>query len=632
MKTKFINAVDSDNNPCQYISQIANFKIEDLDNTSLNKVTTGSGFTSYILESDLPYVICVPFKSLIDNKIQWCNQKGIESLAVYGIDAGGATDKEIFDFKGKKIFVTWESLKRLVNALGDKVKDYRIAIDEAHKLTDSGAFRTDAIQDVIELHTRFKAFVLGTATPIEDDYMHSEFLGIQKVHIKWYNLRQVNIKYSVYEQSNLHKRAAMIAINHLTGVTDGNAHIFLNSVKGIAKIIKQIAGSPFFDKSQIRIVASKSERNKEIYRRLKLPNIEVNSINDDVKKVNFYTATAWEGCDVIDNDDLGKTYIISDGELDHTKVNVSVQLPQIIGRVRTSKFKHDIELLYSPNKYNSSVTKEEFEAEIIKEFKETKEKIENYKLKVQKVKEIGFDTDDITKVFKESAESNPFILERNNDFIVNELAFKNEMHNFETIHKVYYVPTVVQDLNGVKKVSKQCAKGADRQIKHNDITYKYVAEESKTITGLDKKLITGRVLFSDLCKEYIELIQEPFSISNRIKIIEGIEPIIKEAFDKLGVDKMKALEYRKGEFQKELIKTDRLNDNSWKVSKLLDLRVGQWVATASLKIKLQEVYDELKIKKKAKATDISNYYNVLSHKKRIDSVPVAGFTIVLEKY
>ena len=78
----------------------------DIDNTFLNKVTTGSGFTSMILTGDFKYLICVPFKSLILNKVKWCEEKGINVLAVYGERDGGASDQQINAFNGDKILVT----------------------------------------------------------------------------------------------------------------------------------------------------------------------------------------------------------------------------------------------------------------------------------------------------------------------------------------------------------------------------------------------------------------------------------------------------------------------------------------------------------------------------------------------
>ena len=73
--------------------------MEDLpDNVMLNKVTTGCGMTSLVLENDVNYVLVVPYVSLIKNKKTWCKERGIEICTVY---YGGANEDVIKGFKGK---------------------------------------------------------------------------------------------------------------------------------------------------------------------------------------------------------------------------------------------------------------------------------------------------------------------------------------------------------------------------------------------------------------------------------------------------------------------------------------------------------------------------------------------------
>ena len=50
------------------------------ENVMLNKVTTGCGMTSVVLENDVKYVLAVPYVALIKNKKQWCKEKGNRNL------------------------------------------------------------------------------------------------------------------------------------------------------------------------------------------------------------------------------------------------------------------------------------------------------------------------------------------------------------------------------------------------------------------------------------------------------------------------------------------------------------------------------------------------------------------------
>ncbi|KAA6304120.1 hypothetical protein EZS27_044235, partial [termite gut metagenome] len=53
-------------------------------------------------------------------------------------------------------------------------------------------------------------------------------------------------------------------------------------------------------------------------------------------KVNFYTSTSFEGCDIYDEN--GKVYIISDRKKSHTLLDISTLIIPICGRIRDSKY------------------------------------------------------------------------------------------------------------------------------------------------------------------------------------------------------------------------------------------------------------------------------------------------------
>jgi hypothetical protein len=61
----------------------------------------------------------------------------------------------------------------------------------------------------------------------------------------------------------------------------------------------------------------------------------VDDIDDDVRKVNFYTATAFCGCDIYDENAI--QYIISNGANKYTMHDISTIFVQILGRVRDSR-------------------------------------------------------------------------------------------------------------------------------------------------------------------------------------------------------------------------------------------------------------------------------------------------------
>lgn len=621
---RVIEALGRDGNPCEFLNQIKSLKLEDFDNTSINKVTTGSGFTSMILEGHLKYVICVPFKNLILNKQKWCEEKGIDVLSVYGEKDGGASEEEIKSFKGDKILVTWNSISKLVRALGSEVGKYRLAIDEAHKIIDAGAFRTDAIQDVIDNYKFFNSVVLGTATPIDDKYMHHEFKDLNRITIKWFNLEPVSVNYSRYSQKDIIRVGSIIGINHIAGFTDGNAHIFINSVTSIGKIIRLLRNSKDFDLKKIRVIASISDFNKEKLKRFSGLEVSISSINDEVKKVNFYTSTAFEGCDIFD--EYGKTYIIVDGHQDCTKINITTQLPQIIGRIRDSKSKNKVELIYSPNMYLNNVTKDEFEKELFKIKNEAKFRIKHFEDGLNKT----FDLVSYTQDFFNYSQTNQFIINRNGKFSFNDLAYYNELHNYETINKIYYVQKMEIEVNGKKK--KVIPDGKSVVKEYNSIAYKYNPSPKIEIKGLNNLLLSKKVSFSELCKEYIEFKEKcKFDITGKIKSLEEFEPLLRKAYDKLGTHKMKALKFRKSLIDREILLKDQISSKEVKIVEMLKLRNGEWISAEELKKKLQEIYDMLGLNKKAKSTDVNLYFSCKDKTRRVEGVPTRGIQIIKPK-
>lgn len=292
----FINAGDN-----RYLSDvIKSYNATDLpDNIILNKVTTGSGMTSVILQAPRKYVLCVPFVSLIQNKETWCEKEGIEYLSVYGSDV---KERHVQEYTGDKIMVTYDSLPKVVKALEERgdIKEWKVAIDECHKLVDSGAFRAGAVRGVVANYKKFGAFLFGTATPVKDEYQLPSLKEIQKVSVRWNNLQPVSVSYGQYEK-DLDKVVATVCADFIEGRREGNAHFFINSVKMILSIVKYLKN---YDEANFNIVCSDNDRNEELiemFNKKQGSKFYISKVGKNVRKINFYTATAFEGSDIEDN-------------------------------------------------------------------------------------------------------------------------------------------------------------------------------------------------------------------------------------------------------------------------------------------------------------------------------------------
>ena len=122
---------------------------------------------------------------------------------------------------------------------------------------------------------------------------------------------------------------------------DYNLHIFVNSVEFIAKVIDLAKLAP----EQVKTVCSTSGDNAEVNRRKLGKAYAIGQPSDPVRKINFYTSTCFEGCDLYDEN--GVTFIVSDGNKSHTLLDISTLFTQICGRLRDSKYKGEIIHVYS---------------------------------------------------------------------------------------------------------------------------------------------------------------------------------------------------------------------------------------------------------------------------------------------
>ncbi len=117
----------------------------------------------------------------------------------------------------------------------------------------------------------------------------------------------------------MHSRYQIRPINYVTLLCKqiikleriGNLHFFVNSVDFIATAIKKAGLKP----EQVKIVCSNGKetatKNREKFASRGLTaGYLIEMPSDPIKKVNFYTSTAFEGCDIYDK--YGRIYIVSD--------------------------------------------------------------------------------------------------------------------------------------------------------------------------------------------------------------------------------------------------------------------------------------------------------------------------------
>lgn len=359
---------------------------------------------------------------------------------------------------------------------------------------------------------------------------------------------------------------------------DDNYHIFINSVEGISKICRLANLST----EECRIVCSNSEGSRDRNQK-KLGIYTIATNQDPVKTFNFYTSTCFEGQDIFDEN--GRTFIVSEPHKDHTKMDVMTSLLQICGRVRDSKYKTQINQFYATSDYKN-VSLEEFKKSIEENLTEAEEAAKE----LDKLKGARRE-----RLIRDFVSYDPYIREENGKIVADRNLANLEIVNYGIVNGQYATQCNMKDsLNkaGVQVISKE--------MLDTDV-------ELENLKSIEK------TPFKDIFEEYVSIRESKgYNLDCfRRSRIEVEKPLVKDAYEKLGADKVREMKYHQSNIKREL--TKRMDETlDTKVFLLLDAQLPKQVAIPKSEIKaiLDNVYKDLGIQQKAKATDLKRWYNI----------------------
>ena len=163
----------------------------------------------------------------------------------------------------------------------------------------------------------------------------------------------------------------------------GNCHFFVNSVKFIASVLQRANTHP----DDVKIVCANNPENER-----KLRGYQIGKPADPPRKVNFYTSTCFEGCDIFD--EQGKTYVVSSGKNPNTLYDISTLFVQIIGRIRDSVYKNEVVHIFSNSGYIGEVSYLDYKSIEEREYKISQAAVDEYnaqerRLKKERVSRLG---------------------------------------------------------------------------------------------------------------------------------------------------------------------------------------------------------------------------------------------------
>ena len=560
-----------------------------------DKFCTGAGGTHIALTSNNPYIICVPYRNLIHNKTERYNSLGYDIL---GVD-GDIQANDIIDYLNDcentpKIMCTYDALGKVISALGDEVSEYNILIDEFHLLFTNYVFRNKAVRMVLDNYLKFKEFCFMTASILEDEFILDELKDVDMVIAEWDEVQEVTVK-SIKCISNVKNFVKEEIAKYLKGEKEGNAYFFINSVK----FIKEIVDECNLTNKNCRGIWS--ENNDEVM------SIENSLTTSKPKKINFITSTCFDGVDLFDEN--GVTYIVSDGDRQHTLIDISTSFLQIAGRIRNSKYKDTIWHIYTNTRYSGLKTYDDFKKfsqEIIDESPNTLSALNDSVDALRRLKEDQFNR--FKNVIVKEA-NDKYINYDGEKLVIDNNLIKLDLYNFKICKCLYIFKANLFNEYTNKGFSIDFEIFDDSVIKNTKVNKKTFKE-----TVIDLEVNPKDVnLYSNAYRRY---------------------PFLEEAINKLGFEGIMDLKYVIGNIKKKLIMLSDIGLEN-KILRLLETRLNldyeDFYSSVKLKQIFTDIYKELEIDKNAKGTDICKYYKVEKKNVRNGDSVIKGFIIHNEK-
>ena len=561
-------------------------------NCIFNKVVTGCGGTTVVLQNAEDYVIAVPTTELIINKTDLTTAgisnrtfNGIQPFGLFGRfdDSVERLLKDYLNSSGtKKIMCTYDKVPKLMEYI--QAKSYQLLIDEYHCLLKAYSYRQKAIDGVLANFRAFKSFCFMSATPILPSFKPHCLEDVREVQADWgdnkskleVQLQQTNKPYLLTANIiNKYKRDGFITSKK--GIRSYEAFFFINSVTDIVAILKHCNLS----KDEVRIICANNEDNQE-----KLIGYEISNSRSPNKMFNFITSKSFEGADY--ESETGLCFVVSSSSNPHTQASIDTDIPQIAGRIRTktNPFRNFLVHIFNTTykKLNLGMTYEQMEAKTKEALKTAQETVELFNSATNKrVK------DNLRDNLKHTLNSLYMKYDKTHDqFEINDILPKLELYNYQINQWIYKnglsVAKSYED-NGIPTKTAPYKKGED------------------TIS-------TNKQSFKDAFIQYADIVaQNPHSPA--ILLLEQQQPLIKAAYYKLGVARVRNLRYRKKSIEAALSCLDDEKTKEQKVALLIVKLIpsGETITVANALEKMSQAYNEVGITKKPKSKDLHEWFD-----------------------
>lgn len=542
--------------------------------------------------------------------------------------------------KPVKILVTYDSfriVKDIIKGI-DELDNFRVIVDEFQSIFTDSRFKPDTEMVFVKNLQEVKKLCYVSATPMMKKYLSQleEFKDLPYYELDWealdpdrvrkpkLTLKSMRFMYTVVGPIIQKYLDGKFDHRFVKGTNEGEVVkveskeivFYVNSVSNITNLIKRAKLKP----DQVNIlVANTPDNTKKIHKRLgRKFNIGTVPLRDEPRKMfTFCTRTVYLGADFYS--DNAKTVVLSDANIETLAVDISLDLPQILGRQRLieNPWKDEATVYFRYLLDKSKVNKKSFDERIDWKLKKTGNLLTIFDETRNVLKgDLSETYQKITKAFNYRDDYVAVNVEEDPETggpklipVINNLVLVSERRAFDMQQTEYADRFTV--FNEVGKVSTIEA----MSDKVSEFFEEYELRDSR-----QRKL-------KFLCESF-----EKFDKSEWRYILDNLTEIhFQEYIEVLGLEECKAQAYNTSLLNKKL---DVLSFDKTKLNELIlnEFKVGSTYPKSYIKIKLAELYNAVGYRATAKASDLENLFTIKPKKAKNEVGEwVNGFNIISKK-
>ena len=604
----------------QGIKYISEWKDYDLPrgHVIVDKGVTGCGYTEYTLINNLPTVLCSPRKLLLENK----SEQHQNDLNILYLRNEIKDINDINKLKNKirshiflcdeenlpiKFLVTYDSSHYIIDILKELnlLSDFYFIIDEFQSIFLDAFFKSDVEFDFVEYLQDCPNVLYLSATPMLDKYLEKidTFKNLPFYEIDWSKTGVVeNIIIQRKFSTALTTDCIKIVNQYLEGkfpstftkdnkiVFSKEAVFYFNSVSDIIRVINKTNLLP----SQVNIICADDGVNDGKLKKIGHSIGKIPLKGEKNKIFTFCTKTAYIGADFYS--DCASSYVFADPNIKSLALDISLDLPQIVGRQRNREnpFKNNIIIFYRTIRKTEIEDRETFDKTQEERRSATKELLDGFSLltekqKVQYIQKLKSD-------IKTSKYERDFvsISKKTGKPVYNSFIDIANERGWEVSQKDY------QDKISVTKSLENLTSNISE----------YQSDLEKEVQDfLDTKFYsTG--LFHEKMRMYCEFMdkhQGNKEVSDMIYFkIKNSD--FRKYYNFYGTSGCSAKKYVKKLLELGMINISKGDELSSVIYK--KFKVGDRFVNKDIKQTLQDIYRNLGITSKAKATDLGKYFKL----------------------